>query len=58
MNLKILGRMVLNIIRIIEHNPYENNPIRMIKNHQPSKGEKGHWKGEKGERVRRLLRGE
>ena len=50
MNLKILGRMVLDIIIIIEHNPYENNSIRMTKNHQPSKGEKG-------EPVRRLLRG-
>ena len=49
--------MVLDIIRIIAHNPYENKSIRMTKNHQPSKGEKGHSKGEKGESVRRLLRG-
>ena len=47
MDLKILGRMVVEIIRIIEHNPYENKSIIMIKNHLPSKGEKGHWKGEK-----------
>ena len=45
MNLKILGRMVLDIIRIIGHNPYKNYPIRMIKNNKPSKGEKGAWKG-------------
>ena len=57
MNLKTLGRMVPKIIRIIAHNPYENKSIRMTKNHKPSKGEKGHSKGEKGEPVRRLLMG-
>ena len=44
MSLKILGRMVLYIIRIIAHNPYENNSIIMTKNHHPSKGKKGHSK--------------
>ena len=57
MNLKILGRMVLDIIIIIEHNPYENISIIMVKKNQPSKGEKGPWKGGKGELIRRLLRG-
>ena len=57
MNLKILGRMVIDIISIIEQNPCENNSIIMIKNHQLSKGENGAWKGEKVEPVRRLLRG-
>ena len=33
--------MVLDIINILGHNPYENKLIKMIKNHQPSKGEKG-----------------
>ena len=41
--------MFLEIIRIIEKNPCENHPIKIIKNHQPSKGAKGAWKGEKGE---------
>ena len=49
--------MVHYIIRIIVHNPFENNMIIMIKNHQILKGEKGHWKGEKDEPIRRLLRG-
>ena len=48
MKLKILGKVVLEIINILEHNPCENNLIRMIKNHQTSKGGKGQWKGEKG----------
>jgi hypothetical protein len=48
MNLKILGSMVIDIINIIEHNPCENKIIIMIKNHQLSKVEKGHRKGEKG----------
>ena len=39
--------MVLELINILGHNPYENNLIRKVKNHQPSKDEKGHWKGEK-----------
>ena len=39
MNLKILGGMVLDIIRIIAHNTYENNSIRMIKNFQLSQDE-------------------
>jgi hypothetical protein len=56
-NLKIIGRMVLDIINIIEQNPYENKSIRITKKHQPSKGEKGHSKSEKGELVGRLLRG-
>ena len=48
MDLKILERMVLDPKKILEHKPYDNNLIRMVKNHNPSKGEKGHWKGEKG----------
>ena len=40
--------MVIDIISIIEHNNYENKLIIVIKNHQNSKGEKGHWKGEQG----------
>ena len=57
MNLKIIGRMVLDIINIIVHIPCENKPIITTKKNQPLKGEKGPWKGEKGELVRRLLRG-
>ena len=49
--------MVLDIANIIEQNTYENIFIRMVKNNQTSKGEKGPWKGGKGEPVRRLLRG-
>ena len=45
-NLKIVGRMVLEIINIIAHNTYKNNIIIIIKYHQHLKGEKGHWKGE------------
>jgi hypothetical protein len=41
MNLKIIWRVVLDIIRIIAHNPCKNNSIRMIKKHQALKGEKG-----------------
>ena len=48
MDLKILGRMVLDLINILVHNPCENNLIRKVKNHNPLKGEKGHWKGENG----------
>ena len=40
-NLKILGSMVLDIIRIISQNSYENKSIIMNTNHQPLKGEKG-----------------
>ena len=40
--------MVLDIINILGNNLYENNVIIMIKNNQPSRGEKVHWKGEKG----------
>ena len=39
--------MVLDPKNILEHKPYENNLIRMVKNHNPLKGEKRHWKGEK-----------
>ena len=60
MNLKLLGRMVINIINIIEHNPCENKSVKMTKNNQPLKGEKGPLKGGKGpwkgRLVRRLLR--
>ena len=47
MDLKILGIIVLELINILEHNNCENNLIRKVKNHNPLKGEKGHWKGEK-----------
>ena len=47
--MKILGRMVIDIINILGHNTYENNIIIMIKTYQTSKGEKGDWKSEKGE---------
>ena len=57
MNLKILERMVHDIIRIIEHIACKNKLIRITKNHQPSKGKKDHWKGEKGEPIRSLMRG-
>ena len=40
--------MVPDLINILRHYPYENNLIIKVKNHNPSKGEKGHWKGEKG----------
>ena len=45
---------VFDIINIIAHNPCKNKSIKMTKNNQPPKGEKGPWKGEL---VRRLLRG-
>ena len=38
MNLKLLGRMIIDIINIIEHDPCENKSIIMIKNNQPPKG--------------------
>ena len=41
--------MVIDIISMLGHNPPENKLIIIIKNHKPLKGEKGHWKGEKGE---------
>ena len=40
--------MVVNIVNILRYNPYENNLIGEVKNHNPLKGEKGNWKGEKG----------
>ena len=50
-----------NIIRIIENNPCENKLVKMTKNNQPPKGEKGPPKGGKdpwkGGLVRRILRG-
>ena len=56
--------IVLDPINILGHDTYENKIIIKVKNHNPSKGEKGHSKGEKGhlkgengELVRRLLRG-
>ena len=48
MDLKILGRMVLDLINILRHYYYENNRIIKVKNKNPLKGEKSHWKGEKG----------
>ena len=48
--------MVLDLINILEHNPCEKNIIRKVKNHNPSKGEKGHWKGEKGRQDKTLGR--
>ena len=35
--------MVLEINSILEHNPYENNLIRVIQNYEPLNGENGHW---------------
>ena len=40
--------MVLDLINILGHYPYENNLITKVKNHNRLKGENGHWKGEKG----------
>ena len=40
--------MVLDLINILGHYPYENKLIGKVKNNNPLKGEKGHWKGEKG----------
>ena len=48
MDLKILGNMVFNLINILGHCLYENKIIGKVKNYIRSKGEKGHWKGEKG----------
>ena len=48
MELKILGRMVLDLIKILGNYTYENNIIIRVNNTNPSKGEKVHWKGEKG----------
>ena len=48
MDLKILGRMVVEIINILGHQPCENMIIREVKNNNPLKGEKGNWKGENG----------
>ena len=48
MELKILGRMVIDLKKILGHYPYENKLIGKVKNQNPSKGETGHWKGEKG----------
>ena len=48
MDLKTLGMIVIDLINILGQNPCENNLIRKVKNHNRSKGEKGHWKGEKG----------
>ena len=42
--------MVLDLVKILEHKPCENNHIRKVTNQNPSKREKGHWKGEKGKR--------
>ena len=39
---------VLDLMNMLGHNTCENKLIRKVKNHNPSKGEKGHWKGEKG----------
>ena len=61
MNLKLLGRMIFDIINIIAHNPCENKLVKMTKNNQPLKGGKGPPKGGngfwKGGPVRRLLTG-
>ena len=54
MNLKILGRMVFDIINNIEHKPCKNKSIKMTKKNQPSKGGKGLFKDGP---VRMTLRG-
>ena len=48
MDFKIIGMIFLDIINILGYKIFENNIIRKVKNHNPSKGEKGHSKGEKG----------
>ena len=48
MNLKLLVRIVCDMINIIAHNPCENISIIMTKNNQPWKGENGPLKGGKG----------
>ena len=48
MDLKILGMTILGVKNILEHKTCGKKLIRKVKNHNPSKGEKGHWKGEKG----------
>ena len=48
MDLKLLRFMILELINILGNYNYENNIIIKVKNKNPSKGEKGHWKGEKG----------
>ena len=40
--------MVLDLINILGHNNCENKLIIKLKNHNPLKGGKDHWKGEKG----------
>ena len=40
--------MALDLINILGNYPYENNLIIKVKNNNPLKGEKGHWKGENG----------
>ena len=48
MDLKILGRMILDPKNGLEHKNYENNLIIKVKNKKHLKGEKGHLEGEKG----------
>ena len=48
MDFKILGIMVIDLINILGLNPCENTLIIKVTNNNPSKGEKGHWKGERG----------
>ena len=48
MDLKTLRRMVLELINILGNYHNENKIIIKVKNHNPSKGGKGLWKGEKG----------
>ena len=57
MNLKIFGRMVLDIIRLLSHNKYENNLIRMIKKNNLRRVKMVIGRVNKGEPVRRLMRG-
>ena len=40
--------MVLDLINTLGHNNFETNIIIKVKNKNPLKGEKGHWKGENG----------
>ena len=48
MDLKIIEMIVLDPIKILGHNNCENKIIIKVKNHNRSKSEKGHWKGENG----------
>ena len=41
--------IVIDLINILGFNPCENNLIINVKNQNPLKSVKGHWKGEKSQ---------